>query len=768
MNFESWLNKSLPDISEEVARKVLSYFDEGANIAFIAAYRNHELQGLTTEQIEHIAISREKWQQLEKRRAQILAEANANPNTTEEIKKLLTETTELSELEDHFLSLKPKKKTKAMLAKEAGLEELANWIWNCGHGIDTPKEGQTLEIWAYTFRNEAKGIDTAEAAINGASDIIVERLSENPELRKAVRKNITENGFILTQKTEKAKPNSRYERFFDSEESIAQMLLPENSFRYFTIRRGWIEEELSMKIGGEKADTHFESRLLELFEKEACTVPDFSGSALLKKAAFTALKTYTLPAIETETHRRLREISDEISVMRFSENLRNLLLSPPFGRKPVMGIDPSLKMGSKAAVIDSSGKLLGISVLNLANEEEQQKSKTLLLELIKLAPLEAIAVGNGHFGRETEIFVRKILKEASLTIPTIRINEAGSRAYATSEAAKQEFPSLDPAMRGAISIARRFQDPLLEIAKVDPWELEVGYTQHDVNQSLLKKILENSVSECLLKVGVDANTIPKEILRFIPGFDEAMMQAFLQMRTTNPFKSREDLKKVPGMTDKIFTFAAPYFRFAESTTPLDKTAIHPELYPAIEKLCTRLGKPVDTFFGNSVSQIEKETEVAQTLGESVWGDILDQFEMAGQDVRGKLEWQPFRNDIFKLEDVKIGFECTGIVTNVAKFGAFVDIGINQDGLVHLSQLSKQFVKDPRDVIKPGDRVNVRVIDISLSKKQLALSMKPQETRVRHVGKRRNIKAQERPKKQPKPKFTNNAFAAALSGLKIKK
>ncbi len=771
MNFESWLNKSYPDFSEEAARKVLQYFEEGANIAFIAAYRSHELQGLTTEQIEHIAIAREKWIQLEKRRAQVLGEAQAHPNTSEDLKKLLAETTELSELEDHFLSLKPKKKTKALLAKEAGLQELADWIWNCGHGTESPKEGQTLEIWAHTFRNDAKGITTAEAAIQGATDILVERLSENPELRKAVRKSLIENGFILTQKTEKAKPNSRYERYFDSEESISQLLQPENSFRYFTIRRGWIEEELSMKIGGEKADKNFEHRLLELFEKEACTVPDFSGSDLLKKAAQTAFKTYTLPALEAEVHRRLREISDEISVMRFSENLRNLLLSPAFGRKPVMGIDPSLKMGSKAAVIDASGKLLGISVLNLSSEDEQQKAKNSFLELVKLAPLEAIAVGNGHYGRETEIFIRKALKEANLTIPTIRINEAGSRAYSSSESAKQEFPSLDPAMRGAISIARRLQDPLLEIAKIEPWELEVGYTQHDVNQGLLKSILESSVSECLLKVGVDANTVPKEILRYIPGFNPQLTQALLDLRATTPLRSREDLKTIPGFNDKIFTYASPYFRFAESPNPLDKTAIHPELYPLIEKLTTRLGKPVDTFFGSSVSQIEKETEVATAVGQAVWGDILDQFEMAGLDARGKLEWQPFRNDIFKLEDVKVGFECTGIVTNVTKFGAFIDIGINQDGLVHLTQLSQQHVKDPRDVVKPGDRVNVRVIDISHSKKQLALSMKPPQTQARHQGKRRNQQVQQKPnynKKPARPKFTNNPFAAALSGLKLPK
>ena len=727
MTFETWFQSIHADIPVNSAIAVLALTEEGGTVPFIARYRKEQTGALDEVAIQNVIDAKERWDEIIKRQAFIVEEIERQGKLTDELKEKILSTFNLDSLEDIYLPYKQKRKTKATIAKEAGLEPFADWIWNCGHGLATPEPGQTLEIFALAFYNPEKNINDAEAAISGALDILTERLAETQELREFTRKFVFERGVAKSAKSEKAKEHSKYERYFDHSEPIQSLLKPENSHRYLAMRRGWMEEELTLNIGGAAEDATYDETLIARFESEACSVPDSPGAELLRRAAKLALKGYVIPSIENEVHRELKEVADETAIKVFAENVRKLLLASPFGSKAVLGVDPGVRTGCKLAVVDDSGKFLAHDVMYLQSKSEQENAKKMLGAVLQNAGIRAIAVGNGTAGRETESFIRDALKEMGLNIPVVMVNESGASVYSASAAAREEFPDLDVTVRGAISIARRLQDPLAELVKIDPKSIGVGQYQHDVSQPALKKSLDLVVDSCVNAVGVNLNTASYHLLEHVSGIGPAMAKKIVETRATNGlFTSRQQLLEIPRFSKKMFEQSAGFLRIPNGSHPLDNTGVHPERYPALEALAERLGKNVADLTGPGVELVKQSEEFKSEVGEFTFADIVAELAKPGRDPREEFSAFAYREDIHEIKDLKPGMTCPGIVTNVTNFGAFVDIGVHQDGLVHISRLSDRFVKDPRDVVSPGDRVTVRVIEVNLEKNQIALSMKSED------------------------------------------
>ena len=603
MTFELWLGEQFPKLTPPSIQAVLTLTAEGSTVPFISRYRKEQTGNLDDLSVQTIVDQKERWDQIVHRQTFVLEEIQKQGKLTDELKTKILSAFKLDVLEDLYLPYKVKRRSKAQAAREAGLEPLADWIWNCGHGTESPQPGQTLEIWAFTFRDEAKGIADAAAAIQGAQDILTERLSENQNLRQRVREAYFNHGCLSTARGEKSKPNSKFENYFSYHEKIESLLLPQNSHRYMAIRRGWIEEELKLTVGGPRVtvqngdatesqiDPAFEADLLRAFEAEACSVADSVGAEVLLKAARLSLKAHVIPSIENEVHKSLREISDQASIQVFADNVRKLLLAAPLGSKTVLGIDPGIRTGCKLAVVDDSGTYIASTVLHLQSESEKEKAKVLLVELIKNGGVRAVAVGNGTAGRETEHFVRQTLKAASLSVPVMMVSEAGASVYSASEVAREEFPDLDVTVRGAISIARRLQDPLAELVKVDPKAIGVGQYQHDVSQPALKRSLEFVVDSCVNQVGVNLNTASSYLLSRVSGIGPGLAKALVEHRSQKGiFKSRTQLLEVSRFSQKIFEQAAGFLRIPDGDQPLDNTGVHPEKYPVIEKFAQKLFK----------------------------------------------------------------------------------------------------------------------------------------------------------------------------------
>jgi protein Tex len=748
LNFESWFQNIHPEISLASASSVLGLVAEGATVPFIARYRKEQTGNLDEVAIQNIIDADERWNEIIKRQSFILEEIERQGKLTDELKEKILSTFNLEQLEDLYLPYKQKRKTKATMAKEAGLEPLADWIWDCGHGAQTAGPGQTLESYAGNFLNEEKGIKDAATAINGAQDILTERLSEIAELRDTARRLIFERGAVKTAKAEKAKPNSKFERYFEYDEAIQSLLQPQNSHRYLAMRRGWMEEELTLTLGAAPDDAEFDEILLRTFENAACTVSDSPGADVLLKSAKLALRAYVAPSIETEAHRALKDVADEAAIKVFAENVRKLLLAAPFGSKAVLGVDPGIRTGCKLAIVDDSGKYLATNVIFLQSKNEQEQAKKLLAEILGTNAIRAIAVGNGTAGRETESFIREALKELNLAVPVVMVNESGASIYSASEVAREEFPDLDLTVRGAISIARRLQDPLAEFVKVDPKSIGVGQYQHDVNQSALKKSLDLVVDSCVNSVGVNLNTASYHLLARVSGIGPALAKKIVDHRAVNGlFRSRDQLLDIPRFSKKTFEQAAGFLRISGGDQPLDNTGVHPERYPVLERLANEIGKSVSDLLGPGVEYVKQAQSLRDELGGYTFDDIVKELEKPGRDPREEFAAFEYRDDIHDISDLTPGMVCPGIVTNVTNFGAFVDIGVHQDGLVHISQLSNRFVKDPREVVSPGDRVKVKVLEVNLEKNQIALSMKADEVRSRREDKRPDarVESQEAPR-----------------------
>ncbi len=723
--FARWFQEQFPAIPFRSALVVIRLATEGATVPFMARYRKEQTGNLDEVAIGNIVDSLERWKNLVDRKAFILSEIESQGKLTPELAAQIESTLDLLVLEDLYLPYKRKRKTKAAIAREAGLEPLAQWIWDCAHGTAwDPTE--TLETKAQGFVNSELGIADAQAALQGAESILTERLSEIPELRQAVRTQLFDHGHLASTKGEKAKNPSKFDRYFEYSEPIVALMKRESSHRYLALRRGQAEEELTLSIGGAPQNEALMARLLSMYQAHACPTKGTPGEKALLLAARLALKVYVLLSIENEIHSTLREIADAAAIEVFSENVRKVLLAAPLGSKCILGVDPGLRTGCKLALINSAGEFLASGVVHLLTPEQQAQSFNQLKAVLENGKVEAIAVGNGTAARETEKFLRDTVSKLGLQIPVVMVSESGASIYSASEVAREEFPDLDLTVRGAISIARRLQDPLAELVKVDPKSIGVGQYQHDVSQSALKNALERVVESCVNSVGVNVNTASRHLLAYVSGIGPSLARAIVEHRASaGLFQSRADLLKVSRFGERAFEQAAGFLRIPNGSHPLDNTSVHPERYKALESFAADNGNSLENLLGSGVSALKSNTQLKQILGDFTFNDIIQELEKPGRDPRSEFEYVKYRDDIHELSDLKPGMLCTGVVTNVTNFGAFVDIGVHQDGLVHISQLSDTFVKDPRSVVSPGDKVQVRVLEVILDKRQIALTMKKQ-------------------------------------------
>lgn len=714
-----YLAKHVAGVSMKSASAVIELQAEGATVPFIARYRKEKTGNLDEVQIRAVIDAHETFNEIVKRKAFLLKEIGDQGNLTQEIKKRIELSWDLGDLEEIYKPFKKKKKTKATLAREAGLEPLAHWIWDMGH--DLIKDSLTMEQKAKNFLNPAMKINTYEEALKAAQDILVEKIANDADLRKKVTDHYFEKAKIVVRAAKGYKPHSKYEMYKEFDEPIKNLFEEKASHRYLAMRRGWQEEELSIEIKGD------DEALLKEFKHFATTQPDQPIGDYLAQCARMALNVYVIPSVTNEVHRSLKDKADEHGIKVFAENVRRLLLASPYGSRCVLGVDPGLRTGAKVALVDKSGAYVSHTVMHILGEGAEQKAQTLIGEVTKQITIEAIAVGNGTAGRETEVFLRKILKNLNKEkdIPIIMVNESGASVYSASETARAEFPDLDVTVKGAISIARRLQDPLAELVKIDPKSIGVGQYQHDVNQSSLKKGLEAVVESCVNAVGVDVNTASTSLLAYVSGIGPALAQNIVDYRKKNGlFLERNDLLKVPKFSAKVFEQAAGFLRILNGKIVLDSTGIHPERYQAVRDMAQDIGASITELLGEGTKKLNAHREKwRQLVGEYTFDDIIKELEKPGRDPRDPFKAFQFREDIFEVKDLKEAMICPGIVTNVTNFGAFVDIGVHQDGLVHISELAHKFVDDPRKVVNPGDQVKVKVLKVDLERNQISLTMK---------------------------------------------
>ncbi|MGZ3781024.1 MAG: helix-hairpin-helix domain-containing protein [Pseudobdellovibrionaceae bacterium] len=713
---QSYLARIVPTVPAKSAQAVIELAAEGATVPFIARYRKEKTGNLDEVQIRAVIEGHETYNEIVKRKAFLIKEIGEQNNLTAEIQKRIELSWDLGELEEIYKPFKKKKKTKATIAREAGLEPLASWIWDMGHGLI--KDDLTMEMKAKNFLNPTAKINTYEEALKGAQDIIVEKIANDADLRAMVAKNYNEKGRVIAKAAKGFKPNSKYDMYKEFEEPVKNLLDAKNNHRYLAMRRGWQEEELSVDIKGE------DEEILKSYEKFATLTPDNAIGDYLKQSARLALNVYVLPSVVNEVHRVLKEKADLDAITVFAENVRKLLLASPYGSKCVLGVDPGLRTGCKVALVDKAGAFISHTVLYTLGDDAESKAKVLFAEVLKQIQIEAIAVGNGTAGRETESFLRKVLKDLGKNIPVVMISESGASVYSASEVAREEFPDLDVTVKGAISIARRLQDPLAELVKVDPKSIGVGQYQHDVNQSQLKKSLEAVVESCVNNVGVDVNTASAALLSHVAGIGPALAKGIVEFRKKGLFSDRSELMKIPKFSTKVFEQAAGFLRIPHGKHVLDSTGIHPERYQAVTDMAKDVGASLSEIIGEGAKKLlAQRTKWAQLVGEFTFADIVKELEKPGRDPRDPFKVFQYRDDIMEVKDLKEGMICPGIVTNVTNFGAFVDIGVHQDGLVHISALSHKFVDDPRKVVNPGDHVTVKVLKVDTVKNQISLTMK---------------------------------------------
>jgi uncharacterized protein len=700
---------SLPRASVSAVVKLLA---EGATVPFIARYRKEATGGLDEVQIRAIEERRTYLVELDDRKKVVLAEIGKQGKLTDALEKKIRECQSKADLEDLYLPYKPKRRTRAIIARERGLEPLADRIWS------QALEGNPADE-ARAFVSLEKEVPDVIAALAGARDICAERIAEDAGVRKLVREAYVKEGVIKVTKNEEfASKATKFDMYATFEEPVANI----PSHRYLAIRRGETEGVLRAAI-----DLQPEP-LMPAIQASAKVNPKSPWAPELTRAAEDATKRLLLPSVQSDVRVDLKMQADRAAVEVFAQNLRELLLAAPFGTKVVLGIDPGQRTGCKCAVVDDTGKLLHHETIYLVQGgEAMERSRQNLRAICRKFPLAAIAVGNGTHGRETEDFVREVLVSEGLKeLFCVPVSESGASIYSASDVAREEFPDLDLTVRGAISIARRLQDPLAELVKVDPKSIGVGQYQHDVYQGLLAKKLDEVVESCVNMVGVELNTASAPLLSRVAGIGASLAKKIVSHRNERgAFKSRKDLLEVAGVGPRTFEQAAGFLRIRGGEHPLDQSAVHPERYGLVETIASDLGVPVRSLIGNGalVERIDKKRYLSGDVGEFTLNDILSELKKPGRDPRATFEPPKFRDDVRTMEDLKAGMELEGVVTNVTAFGAFVDVGVHQDGLVHVSQLADRFIKDPSEVVKVGDKLKVRVLEVDLDRKRISLTAK---------------------------------------------
>lgn len=692
-------------ISKEQCKSVIQLLDEGATIPFISRYRKEATGNLDETEIEKISLQFKKLQELTKRKDLILETIKDSGKLTPELEKAIDETWDAQTLEDIYLPFKPRKKTKGDIAKEKGLEPLAASIM-----------GQNLtdvESYANKF---LKHVNSIEEALEGAQDIMAEWINERPYVRNGLRYLFKNEAQIETKLVKgKEEEGEKFKDYFSFSEPIKKI----PSHRILAIFRAEQQKIIRLKIQPEKekAIEKIESAIIK--SKNSCT-------PYLQAAAKDSYKRLLQPSLETEFKNELKEKADESAVAVFAENLRQLLLAPPLGTKRILAIDPGFRTGCKVVCIDENGKLLhNETIYPHPPQNQTNKAASKIRQLANAYKIQAIAIGNGTAGRETEDFIRyKIKFDADMEAYVV--NEAGASIYSASKVAREEFPQYDVTVRGSVSIGRRLMDPLAELVKIDPKSIGVGQYQHDVNQTLLQESLDRVVESCVNKVGVHLNTASKHLLAYVSGIGPKLAENIIDYRNENgAFTSRLELKKVKGLGEKAFEQASGFLRIPKSKNPLDNSAIHPERYELAKKMVNDIGIELSNIVGNkeAISKINIEKYVDKEVGLLTLKDMLAELQKPGRDPRGKAKQFSFDKNIRTIADLTEGMTLTGIVSNITKFGAFVDLGVKQDGLVHISQLANRFVSDPNEVVKLGQEVKVKVVEVDESRKRIQLSMK---------------------------------------------
>ncbi|MDD4701761.1 MAG: Tex family protein [Desulfovibrio sp.] len=740
MQFFEQIAKEL-SIAPGQAKAVAELLDEGATIPFIARYRKEAHGSLDEVAVTAVRDRLTQLRELEARRQAILASLTERELLTDELRNSVTAATMLTALEDVYLPYRPKRRTRATMAREKGLEPLALTLLDQAASF-APQEA------AKAFVDAEKGVESIDAALAGARDIIAEIASEHGAARAAMREFFARKAVAASNVAKgKEEEGAKFRDYFDWQESAAKAA----GHRLLAMLRGEAEGFLSLHFLPEAEPA--QSLFRGMFVKN--TSP---AGQQVREAVDDGYKRLLAPSLETELRSTLRKKAESEAIAVFAKNLRQLLLASPLGQKRVLAIDPGFRTGCKIVCLDAQGALLHHDLIHIMSEGQQKDAGEKIRKLAAAHKAEAIAIGNGTAGRETETLVRSL----QLSLPVLVVSESGASVYSASETARREFPDLDLTVRGAVSIGRRLMDPLAELVKIDPKAIGVGQYQHDVDQTDLKKSLDDVVESCVNAVGVEVNTASVELLTHVSGLGPALAKSVVTYREANgPFALRKDLQKVPRLGPKAYEQAAGFLRIHGGTNPLDASAVHPESYGIVKAMAKDLGCSVPDMLVNAEQRrrIKAEDYVTETVGLPTLRDILAELEKPGRDPREAYEAFAFAEGVTRIEDLEAGMRLPGIVTNVTNFGAFVDIGVHQDGLVHISQLSDSFVSDPHTVATVQQQVSVTVLEVDAARKRISLSMKkapeatPARDQARDMGRRpdaerrkpRNDKRQERQK-----------------------
>ncbi|KCZ83341.1 S1 RNA-binding domain-containing protein [Hyphomonas adhaerens MHS-3] len=709
-------------ITERQVETVIELLGEGATVPFIARYRKERTGGLDDTQLRNLAERLDYLTELAKRRDTILDAIRQQDKLTPDLEREIMAATTKVALEDLYAPYKQKRRTKATIAKEAGLEPLAERI------LANP--AVALEAEAKGFVSKKKGVETPDAALNGAREIIVEKIAETPRLTRKIRETVWKQGKLGSSLVKgKEAEGAKFSDYFDFDEPFEKM----PSHRALAMLRGQKEGILRIKVDVPHTDTRHHPAVREICSEFGFAKKGRTADEWLMDTAEAAWKSKLEPSSSRESINRLKDSADSEAIRVFSRNMKDLLMAAPAGHKVVMGIDPGIRTGCKVAVVDSTGKLIDTATIYPHEpRKDWAGALTTLAKLCKKHNVELVSVGNGTAGRETDKLVADLSdKMPDLELTRLMVSEAGASVYSASELAAKEFPDLDVSIRGAVSIARRLQDPLAELVKIEPKAIGVGQYQHDVDQGQLAKSLNGVVEDCVNAVGVDVNTASASLLSRVAGLNATIAENIVAYRDKNgPFTSRSQLKKVPRLGPKAFEQAAGFLRIMDGKNPLDASAVHPEAYPVVERIAKQTGRKVAALIGDKtfLSKLKAEDFADDTFGVPTVQDILSELEKPGRDPRPEFKTATFKDGIDTMNDLKPGMRLEGVVTNVTAFGAFVDIGVHQDGLVHISELADTFVKDPHSVVKTGQVVNVVVLEVDVSRKRIGLSMKRQGAR----------------------------------------
>ena len=745
----------------------IQLLDDGNTIPFIARYRKEATGGLDDTQLRHFETRLIYLRELEERRQTILKSIEEQGKLTDELRDKIHATQSKTELEDLYLPYKPKRRTKGQIAIEAGLEPLADLLWN------EPKNDP--ESTALSFVNADKGVTDTKVALDGARYILMERFAEDAGLLAKVRDYLAKNAVIVSKVIEgKEAEGTKFQDYFDHQELLKNV----PSHRALAMFRGRNEGILQLSLNADPdAEEGSRQSYCEEIIRDYLDIR-FTGQPADKWREQVIAWTWKIKVslhLETELMASLREKAEEEAIDVFARNLTALLMAAPAGAKSTMGLDPGLRTGVKVAVVDNTGKLLDTATI-YPHTGREAEAQVAIFSLIRKHNVELIAIGNGTASRETERFAKDVIKEIKENKPqTVVVSEAGASVYSASEFAANEFPNLDVSLRGAVSIARRLQDPLAELVKIEPKAIGVGQYQHDVNQTQLARKLDAVVEDCVNAVGVDLNTASAPLLARVAGMTKILAQNIVEYRDENGrFESRSELKKVPRLGPKAFEQCAGFMRIAGGRNPLDASGVHPEAYPVVEKILQATAQSIQDLMGNSgvVRQLDAKQFIDEQFGLPTVQDIFKELEKPGRDPRGEFKTAVFAEGVEEITDLKLGMILEGTVTNVTNFGAFVDIGVHQDGLVHISSLSDKFVEDPHQVVKTGDIVKVKVLEVDVQRKRIALTMRLDESAVKNDGKSdRALSARPRGNTQREDRSSRgnnamgNAFADALKNWK---